>query len=860
MRFQGLAVVLGKKRWPELIARQRKKDFGLDAYVPASLTDDGISKGLAASITPTLEKIASDAKSAKQNFPELKSLLFVTPATVGNLKRKSWEEAVREDHGVELHIIEREEIIALMMMPENASVRASFLYLDGDSEPEIADLIERTRRAAISVATAWAGKIKGRPLVDLTALRLDPSGRESADVLSLERIEQLLWQGSRIVLEGPAGRGKTTTLIQLALYKRTVGTAFMVDLPAWTSSGRSILEYIAGIGAFLVEGLTAADLARLQQTEPFLFLLNGWNEIVESNSNQANNILRELERDFPGAGIIVATRTHHITPPLAGALRLRLSRLQRAQRTAYLRARLASKGAELCAYIDANRSLDELTRTPFTLSVVASLFEAGAKIPSTRIGVLTQVLRLHEQRDEHRNSLEATPLFGRQTAYLSALARGMTCRGAVTLLEADARAIMTAVTQRLVTSGHVEPVGAPTIQATLIAHHILELVDYPQVALRFEHQQFQEYFVALDIRGIVLNLRDDAHDMKRRFTADYLNDPRWAEPLRMVAETLSEKSGDGETDKERTRAGGMLVKMALAVDLVFAGELAQLCGSNVWDEVRTVVNERFREVYSTYGGSYRQYSLAAMLATGMEDFSDIIVPLVSSGNQQTRLRTLRLWPDLRVSSLGPDWREQVCSWSDEARADFVSEALHHRIDSEIVEFAIDDKSIAVKKAAASGLMWTRSDNLLTRVLESMDAQTFDEVACEYADQMPPALRSKTVAAMQSFIEARTDPRARLRTALRLVKFGKKGLDGVIKDALATMPSAYVRDLPSHYIETALAHVRKSDLGWPGEWVGVQISEGVLYGHEHWLSFATAGPGGLIEKHGSISETYAFRCH
>jgi hypothetical protein len=32
MRFQGLAVVLGKKRWPEFIAHQRKKDFGLDAY------------------------------------------------------------------------------------------------------------------------------------------------------------------------------------------------------------------------------------------------------------------------------------------------------------------------------------------------------------------------------------------------------------------------------------------------------------------------------------------------------------------------------------------------------------------------------------------------------------------------------------------------------------------------------------------------------------------------------------------------------------------------------------------------------------------------------------------------------------
>ena len=38
MRFQGLAVTLGKQRWPQLVACQRKKDLGLDAYAPASQT------------------------------------------------------------------------------------------------------------------------------------------------------------------------------------------------------------------------------------------------------------------------------------------------------------------------------------------------------------------------------------------------------------------------------------------------------------------------------------------------------------------------------------------------------------------------------------------------------------------------------------------------------------------------------------------------------------------------------------------------------------------------------------------------------------------------------------------------------
>jgi hypothetical protein len=56
MRFQGLALAFGKKLWPELSARQRKKDKGLDAYASATLTADKIGKGLAASITPTLKK------------------------------------------------------------------------------------------------------------------------------------------------------------------------------------------------------------------------------------------------------------------------------------------------------------------------------------------------------------------------------------------------------------------------------------------------------------------------------------------------------------------------------------------------------------------------------------------------------------------------------------------------------------------------------------------------------------------------------------------------------------------------------------------------------------------------------------
>ena len=848
MRFQGLAVVLGKKRWPELIARQRKKDFGLDAYAPASLTSEKFGKGLAASITPKLKKVSDDAGKAKNRFPDLKALLFVTPAKVGNSDRRQWAEEIQKDHDLELHIIEREEIIALMLMPENASLCASFLYLNIDAEPDVAHLIDRTRRAADAVTRTWAGKTKGHPLIDLTAVRLDPNGAESADVLSLEQIDQALSQSGRIVLEGPAGRGKTTTLLQLAQRARTAGIPFIVELSAWTTSRRNILEYIAGMPAFQAERLTPADLARVQQTEPFLLLLNGWNEIAESSSVHANDALRELERDFPSAGIIVATRTHHLTPPLPGALRLRLLRLGRVQRVDYLAARLGAKSAELCGRIDADPSLNGLTRTPFILSEVASLFEAGAEIPSMKFGVLAQVLRLQEQRDEHRNSLQAAPIFGQQTDYLKALATKMSRRGAVALPEADARAVVAAVAQELVDRGQIERAGAPTVLASLTAHHILERVEYPETVFQFEHQQFQEYYAALDVRAWLLDLRDDDHDAIDRFTADYVNYPAWAEPLRMIAETFAEQTGNDGTDKRNIRAGAKLVEMALVVDLVFAGELSQLCGTAVWNEVRAVVGERFRAAYAIRDGNYQQYAIAAMLATGADDFRDIILPLLSGQDQQTRLRTYRLWPDIQLSSLGSNWREQVRGWSEEARADFVSELLHHRVDDEIASFAVEDNSVAVKKAAVSGLMWTGSDDALTRVLESMDGQAFEDVARKNANRMPPALRPKAIAAMRKFMEGTTDHSARLHTALHLIGLGEPGLEGGVKDAMAALTGDDVRNLGSHYILPALEYLRKTDPAWTSEWVVVQIAEGVLYGHEDWLPFATIIPENLVETY------------
>ena len=247
-----------------------------------------------------------------------------------------------------------------------------------------------------------------------------------------------------------------------------------------------------------------------------------------------------------------------------------------------------------------------------------------------------------------------------------------------------------------------------------------------------------------------------------------------------------------------------------------------------------------------------------MLATGTDDFNDIILPLLSGQDQQTRLRTYRLWPNIQVSSLGSNWHEQVRGWSDQARADFVSELLHHRADGEIAAFAADDSSIAVKKAAISGLMWAGSDDALTRVLESMDAETFEEVVRKNADRMPAALRPKTIAAMRKFMESTTDHPARLRTGLDLIELGEPGLDGVVKDAMAALPGGDMRNLSSHYIQPALEYLRRIDPAWASEWVATQVAEGVLYERKYWLPFAAAVPDGFVEEYLQRLETEDFK--
>ena len=464
------------------------------------------------------------------------------------------------------------------------------------------------------------------------------------------------------------------------------------------------------------------------------------------------------------------------------------------------------------------------------------------------MGVITQVIALQEQRDEHKNALQMAPLFGRKTDYLEALATKMTRNGAVSLLEADARAVVGTVAEELVNGGQIERAGAPAILATLTAHHVLERVEYPEVAFRFDHQQYQEYYAALYVRARLFGLvHDENPDADDRFTDHYVNNPSWAESLCMIAASLAETA-----DIHNVRTGVKLVNMAFQVDLLFSGELAQLCGGAIWDKVRETFGNRLRAIYATPDENYRHYAIAAMFATGADDFRDIIVPLLSAEDRGTRMRTYscgrHMHTHIHLSSLGPNWGEEVRGWSEGVRADFVSELLHHRPDGDISSFASEDDSAAVKKAAALGLIWIGAEETRTTILNSMDTETFQEVARGNPHRLPQAVRPDAIVALRKFVETSTDPPARLQTALSLVELGEPGMDDVVKEALSALPEVDMTELRWDFIVPALQYLRKVAPAWISEWVAVRVAEGPLYAHEYWLPFATGIPDEVVETY------------
>jgi hypothetical protein len=839
--FQALAVVLTKQKWPDLIASEWHNDGGLDAFAPASLADGKKAKGVASSITGTLSKVKGDAKTAKENYKDLDFLIFVTPRKITASTAKSWADEVRKAHGLELYVMSREDIITSLMLPSNTPLCGTLPGITVPVEEGDTDLLAKVRTAIAEEAEKWRvrQRMTDRPIIPLNAVKLDGAGKETSDTLDTETLRTALTESRRIALEAPGGGGKTTTLVQLATEPPRDGElSFLVDLPAWIRSGTDVLDFIARGTPFRARNISAADLARLAKQAHFAFLLNGWNEIAEVYSDSAVTALTELERNFPAAGIVVATRTHHISPPLPGAIRAKLMRFTRRQRAEYLGQTLGDRAEELRLHLVSSRVLDELTRTPLILAEVVTIFESGNPVPSTRVGVLGEVMKLIEAAPSHRPYLQVQPLSNNAERYLTHLAAEMTARGEVLIFEADARPAIQSASAMLLARKQTSTAPNPdAVLHALTAHHVLEQIDYPSIAYRFQHQQFQEFYAArflADALRALASRNDEAAD--KAFAASYINKSMWEEPLRMVAEEISLATEDAGIKATALNEGVRLIKLALRVDPILAADLGRLAGPIVWDAVRNEIGAVLRDWFSISDLHHRQLALAAMLATGSDDFADILVPLLTDEDRQVRIQTYEAGEAFHPTSLGADWRSVVGGWHEDARADFIFEVTHRGLMADIGEsFALNDPSTKVRHQAIQELSWISAVDALERIGNSLDDDTLEILLpAFFPEVLPESLRPRVIATNRRLMAHEAIPLGRIRRLLLAAEFGD---DAIAADLITelTILSPPVDQYAAHAIGEALKIVKPHNAAWVSDWLAAKLLGGTLSG-SHWEPF------------------------
>ena len=281
LKFQDLAVILAQQKWPQLVASEPNWDGGLDAHANRRLAVHGQGIGLACSLTATLGKIESDAAKIVANYPDVRVLLFATPQAVTKHTEGLWAAEILAKFGLQLVVVPRAQFVAWLQEPANSNICKEQFGIAPAMALQLVPDMERSLEAASEIAANWDRTYRrvNRPVISLNAVKRNEKG-EPVEALTTVSLNNVLSEGQRIILEAPAGSGKTTTLVQLARDALGAGRlAFLVDLPEWVRSGKDFLSYVAARPQFASREVDAMLLAKLREDQPPIFLLNGWNEV-----------------------------------------------------------------------------------------------------------------------------------------------------------------------------------------------------------------------------------------------------------------------------------------------------------------------------------------------------------------------------------------------------------------------------------------------------------------------------------------------------------------------------------------------------------------------------------------------------
>jgi len=221
-----------------------------------------------------------------------------------------------------------------------------------------------------------------------------------------------------------------------------------------------------------------------------------------------------------------------------------------------------------------------------------------------------------------------------------------------------------------------------------------------------------------------------------------------------------------------------------------------------------------------------------MLATGSDDFKDILVPPLTDANDQVRLAVYRCGADVLPANLGPNWRDLVRGWPEEARLNFVTElARDPWLADTVEEMALGDPSPKVRWNAAHLLSWYGFTEKAEGLLKSLDDGSLRLVLrTTRPDDIPRSQWPRVLALYEQMHKEAPGPFERLHLLHTLQTFGGPNILERLKVELHGLGADQLKPGDNQgLIRWALDELQKSDPKWVSEWATRKV-----LGKSSWL--------------------------
>ncbi|GAA2115321.1 NACHT domain-containing protein [Actinomadura alba] len=369
------------------------------------------------------------------------------------------------------------------------------------------------------------------------------------------RVHEVLGATSRLLLRGDAGSGKTTLLQWLAVRSargdfgdQLSGLVGLVPffLPLRRYSGAELPapeQFLSQVGRHIADDMPRGWVHRLLRAGRALVLVDGIDELPETEREAARGWLRELVLAFPQARYVVTSRPAAVTgdwldhegfdsaelqPMSWSDVRAFTRHWHAAMRSQTTdeeeRARLHGYEAELLETVHARRHLRELATNPLLCALLCALhLDRRMQLPQDRMELYAVALELLlERRESERRMSDLGPALSRtdKSLILQNLAYWLIRNG---LSDARCELVVRQIEQSLalmprISAGAEKVFGHLLNRSGLIREAVTGRVD-------FVHGTFQEYLAA---RAAI-----EAEDIG--MLIEHAQDDQWREVIVMAA-------------------------------------------------------------------------------------------------------------------------------------------------------------------------------------------------------------------------------------------------------------------------------------------------------------------------------------